>query len=276
MNFKPDEGLLMAYLYGELGTDEKRRVEEYLAGNPEALKEVQALQHVRKGLSAITDKEIIPPPMVWGSSGHRFWHDPYIKTSMGIAATITLLVMVGWLTGLNFRLADGELHIGFGKPVEKPESLTAQEVQRMIAASLQENNRALAADWASAEQRLTESIRHSLASNMLANRDALIKQVASATHQQVRDYVSALQEENARMMKDYLTLSANEQQQVIEELLIDFSRYLNQQRTTDLQTLQTRLTAIEQNTDLFKQETEQILTSIIASVEGGNTKEIRN
>ena len=100
--------------------------------------------------------------------------------------------------------------------------------------------------------------------------------MARATHDQVRDYVEALQQENARMMKDYLALSASEQQQVIEELLVDFSRYLNQQRASDLQVLQTRLASIEQNTDLFKQETEQILTSIIASVEGGNTKEIRN
>lgn len=276
MNFKPDEGLLMAYLYGELGTDDKRRVEEYLATNPEVLKEIQALQQVRKGLSAITDKEVIPPPVVWEPAGSRLWHAPYFKTSIGIAASLTLLIMVGWLTGLNLRLAGGELHIGFGEQTQKIESLTAQEVQRMITASLQENNRALTSDWTSAELRLAESIRQSLASNGIANRDALVKQVANATHDQVRNYVAALQEENARMMKEYLTLSANEQQQVIEELLIDFSRYLNQQRATDLQTLQTRLTAIEQNTDLFKQETEQILTSIIASVEGGNTKEIRN
>jgi hypothetical protein len=276
MNFKPDESLIVAYLYGELGEDERKQVEAYLAGNPEALKEIQILQQIRKGLSSVQDKEIIPPAMVWGQSSNRLWHAPYFKTLIGIAATITLLLAAGWLTGLNFRFTEGELRIAFGTPVNQPALLTAHEVQRMIEASLHENNRALVSGWATAEQRLTESIRQSLASNATANRDALVKQVASATREQVQDYVSAMQEENTRMMKDYLMLTANEQQQVVEELLVDFSRFLNQQRTNDLLTLQTRLTSIEQNTDLFKQETEQILTSIIASVEGGDTKEIRN
>lgn len=276
MNFKPDIGSLLAYLYGELGEDDRKRVEEYLAANPEALKQIEALRQIRRGLSMVTDKEVLPPPIVWDPANIPFWHTSHFKAILGIAASVMLLILAGWLTGLNFRLTEGELHIGFGKPVEKPEALTSEEVQRMIAASLQENNRALVSGWATAEQRLTESIRQSLASTATANRDVLVKQVARATHEQVKDYVSALQDENTRMMKYYLTLTANEQQQVVEELLIDFSRYLNQQRTNDLQQLQTRLTNIEQNTDLFKQETEQILTSIIASVEGVDTKEIRN
>lgn len=276
MNAKPDDSVLIAYLYGELDADEKKRVEEYLEANPEALKELQLLQKLRKHLSAVTDKEVIPPPIVWKPATQRFWQMPYFKRLTGIAASVTVLLFAGWLTGLTVRVAGGELRIGFGQPVVRPDSPTTEDVQRMIAESIEENNHTLVSGWATAEQRLTESIRQSLTSNTFANRDELVKQVARATRDQVHDYVAALQQENARMMKDYLTLSASEQQQVIEELLVDFSRYLNQQRANDLQVLQTRLASIEQNTDLFKQETEQILTSIIASVEGGNTKEIRN
>ncbi len=276
MNFKPDESQLMAYLYGELDAEEKRQVEAYLANHPEALEKINTLQQIRKGLARIEDKEVIPPPIVWEPAGNRLWHAPYFKPLVGIAASITLILLTAWLTGLTVRFTEGELRIGFGSPVNQPEVLTASDVQRMIAASLRENNLALASGWATTEQRLTESIRQSLTANTSVTRNELVRQVASATHDQVRNYVTALQEENTRVMKDYLTLTANEQQQVIEELLVDFSRYINQQRTNDLQVLQTRLTAIEQNSDLFKQETEQILTSIIASVEGVNTKEIRN
>lgn len=276
MSFKPDENLLIAYLYGELDTEVSAQVDAYLASHPEALKEMQVLQHLRKHLSAVADKEVIAPPMVWEPADNRFLKTPRVKTLIGIAASIILLVLTGWLTDLHLRVTENELHIGFGKPADKPALLTADDVQRMIASSLQENNRVLASDWASMQTRLTESIRQSLASSSTTNHDELIRQVAGATHEQVKAYVTALQEENTRILKDYLALTANEQQQVIEELLVDFSKYLNQQRTNDLQVLQTRLANIEQNTDLFKQETEQILTSIIASVEGGNTKEIRN
>jgi hypothetical protein len=276
MKAKPDESVLMAYLYGELDADEMKRVEEYLLANPEALKEIQELVLVQKGLSTLTDREVIPPPIIWEPAAHRFWQTTYFKILTGIAASIIIILGTGWLTGLTIRAGDGELHIGFGIRPPQTAPLTAEEVQRMISESLTENNRVLASGWATTEQRLSESIRQSLAGAALNNRQALVKQVATATQDQVREYVAALQEENARMMKNYLTLSANEQQQVIEELLVDFSRYLNQQRSNDLLELQQRLTSIEQNTDLFKQETEQILTSIIASVEGTDTKEIRN
>jgi hypothetical protein len=53
--------------------------------------------------------------------------------------------------------------------------------------------------------------------------------------------------------------------------LVDFSKYLQQQRTDDLQLVQSRLNNLEQNTDMFKQETEQILSSIITSVGSNST-----
>lgn len=278
MNFKPDETLLMAYLYDELVAEEKRKVEEYLAANPQAAQELSHLQQLRKNLSALQDKEVIVPPLVWSGSGRRVWQAPYFKTIAGIAASLALLFVTAWFTNLRVTVSGSELRLGFGKSMTPATSntVTAGEVQQMIEASLRENNNRLALGWNAAEQRLAESVRQSLASQASAGREELVKQVARATDEQIRMYVNTLQEENTRMIKDYLTLTASEQHQVIEELLVDFSKYLNQQRLTDLQMLQTRLTNIEQNTDLFKQETEQILTSIITSVEGGNSKEIRN
>jgi hypothetical protein len=62
----------------------------------------------------------------------------------------------------------------------------------------------------------------------------------------------------------------------MEELLIDFAKYMEQQHRNDLQVLQARLNSIEQNTDLFKHETEQILTSIISSVDNTNSLVTKN
>jgi hypothetical protein len=52
---------------------------------------------------------------------------------------------------------------------------------------------------------------------------------------------------------------------------------MQQQRTSDMQVVQTRLNSLEKNTSVFKQETEQILSSIITN--GGNataSKEVKN
>ena len=68
------------------------------------------------------------------------------------------------------------------------------------------------------------------------------------------------------MVKSYFQLNSTEQKQYVEGLLVDFSKYLQQQRNDDLQVVQTQLKSLQQNTDIFKQETEQILTSIISTV----------
>ena len=92
-----------------------------------------------------------------------------------------------------------------------------------------------------------------------------MKSTSQASQDQVSGFVANLQEDNLRLMKDYLQLSAKEQKQYVETLLVDFSSYLKEQRNQDLQLFQTRMSSIEKNTVQFKQETEQILASIISS-----------
>jgi hypothetical protein len=94
----------------------------------------------------------------------------------------------------------------------------------------------------------------------------VVRQASTASKEEIQNYVSSLQAENMKLVKDYFTLTSGEQKQYIEGLLVDFAKYLQQQRNDDLQLVQLRLNNLEQNTSVFKQETEQILTSIISSV----------
>src|SRR5690242_4123571 len=98
MSYKPDESVLMAYLYDELSVEEKARVEEYLRENPAAVNELESLRYVRKMLSTVEDKEVIAPPIVIEDSNQRFfWNTPYVKTIMSIAASLLLLMVAGKL-----------------------------------------------------------------------------------------------------------------------------------------------------------------------------------
>jgi hypothetical protein len=78
-------------------------------------------------------------------------------------------------------------------------------------------------------------------------------------------FVAGLQEQNLKLMQDYFKLSSSEQKKYMENLLTDFSSYLQEQRKQDLQLVQTKMNYLEQNNNQFKQETEQILTSLISS-----------
>ena len=125
------------------------------------------------------------------------------------------------------------------------------------------------------QQKLEASIRKNLAINS-GRMDQIVREASSASQQQIRQYVDGIRTENMQQVKDYFQLTSTEQKQYIENLLVDFAKYLQQQRNDDLQLVQTRLNSLQQNTDLFKQETEQILSSIITTVGNPGPAEIRN
>lgn len=278
MSYKPDESALMAYLYGELQGEEKKSVEKYLTENPDAMKELQSMMDVRKILSVIEDKEVIAPPIVMEDSRQRyFWNAPYIKTVISIAASLLLLLVAGKILDLRFSYSDNTAHISFGEPVIKTSNpvqpgLTAQQVQDMINNSVQSNNQIVQASWTESQKKIDASIRKNMSMNADKFKD-LVQQASKASEGQISSYVASLKSENQQMVKDYFKLTTNEQQKYIENLLVDFAKYMNQQRTSDLEAIQMRMVNMEQNTTLFKQETEQILASIISN---NNTTSLSN
>lgn len=272
MNYRPDEATLISYGYGELDAKEAEKVAQYLSQNPDARRQLDQLMSAAELMRHLEDKEVIAPPVFMNDHSHdvRFWQTTSFKTVVSIAASFLLLIVAGKLSGLEVNYAAGELRIAFGAKTEKNEQpvqqaalLSPAQVQDMIDASLNKNNEFMAARWEDNQKKLNQSINMSLASNS-KKIDLLVRDASAASQDQVRNFVASLQTENLRLMQDYLRLSAKEQKQYVENLLVDFSAYLKEQRNQDLQLLQTRLSSVEKNTDQFKQETEQILASIIS------------
>lgn len=266
MSYKPDEGTLMAYLYGELEGAEKESVERYLAETPEARLEVEKMGHIRDLLSILRDKEVIAPPLVI-EGGRRFSLGvPYIRTILAVAASLVAILVAGKLTGVQVTTSGQELRISFGgqSPQQDLQPLDATEVSELIDARLAQNNAALKKDWKRSQEALDQAIRNNLAENT-SRIDMLVKRTSSASEEQISAYVSGLQAENMQMIKEYYKLTSEQQKQYLEELLVDFAKYLQQQRNDDLMVMEARMNDIQQNTDLFRQETEQILSSIISN-----------
>ncbi|MFD0998339.1 anti-sigma factor family protein [Ohtaekwangia kribbensis] len=281
MSYKPDQHDWMAYLYGELEGAEKEKMEQYLLSDPHARKELEQYQQLRKMMGTVEDKEVIAPPIVVGDNRQRFiWNTPAVRMVASIAASLLIIILVGKLTGTQISMSGNEFRLSFGdapkNEMVQPATawLSANEVQNMINESLNQNNIAMQASWKETQQKLDASIRSNLASNS-GKIDKLVKEASNASQEQIRQFVSTLQNDNAEVVKNYFQLSSTEQKKYIEGLLVDFAKYLQQQRNDDLQLVQTQLKALEQNTDIFKQETEQILTSIITTVNGAEVKETK-
>jgi hypothetical protein len=273
MSSNVNEQDLMAYLYDELDGEEKTRVEQHLLENPQAREAFEKFQRMRGLLSTVEDKEVIAPPIFVGESKQRFlWNAPYFKTIISIAASLLLVILVGKVTGTKISYSNSELRLSFGgseiknatDPTNK-NALSTAEVQQMINQSLAQNNLAVNASLKESQEKLNASIRQNLAQNS-GKIDRLVRESAKASQAQISQYVSSLQSENMQVVKDYFQLTSTDQKKYIENLLVDFAQYMQQQRSNDLQVVQTQLSSLKQNTDIFKQETEQILTSIISTV----------
>jgi hypothetical protein len=284
MSYKPDEKDWMAFLYGELEGKDKEKFELYLLQNEDARKEFEKFQRLRGMMSNIEDKEVIAPPIVITDEKRKFiWDAPYFKTVASIAASLIIILLVGKATGLRITRSENQLTFGFGeRVVEKPTivtttqaQLTPAQVQEMINASLDKSNTALQASLKENEERLSASIRKNIAGNS-AKVDQLVRQASTASQDQIQEYIAGLQADNMKMVKDYFQLTSSEQKKYIENMLVDFASYLQQQRNSDLQVVQIKLNSLEKKNDMFKQETEQILTSIISTVGTAPEKEIKN
>lgn len=285
MSFKPDESQLMAYLYGELQGEEKVKVDNYLAEHPEAMKVLESLAFVRQALGKVTDKEVIVPPIVVDNNRSLyFWNSSFGRTMIGIAASLTLLLLVGKLTDLQVNYVDKALTIRFGDRKELVEakngvqqaSLSEGQVNDMINTALVKNNESIQNNLEESQKKLGESIRKNLALQSDAKFNELVHKTSAASEAQVQQFALSLQADNARMIKDYMTLNSTDQRKYIETLLVDFAKYLEQQHRNDLQVLQAKVNTMEQNTDLFKYETEQLLTSLISSVDNSKSFGTKN
>lgn len=268
MSYKPDERELMAYLYGELNPDETEKVEAYFLQHPEERAKYAALSEVSDILGHVQDKEVIAPPVfVSDPSIKPLWSYPSVRFAVGMAASILFILVAGKILGPEISYSKGELRISFGKPQPaqaapvQQASLTEQKVADMINASLARNNEEQSKSKTEDQKKLLQTIADFNSKKI----DAMTKQASLASQEQVRTFVAGLQEQNLKLMKDYFQLSSADQKKYMENLLVDFSSYLQEQRKQDLQFVQNKMNYLEKNNNQFKQETEQILTSLIAN-----------
>lgn len=271
MSYRPDENVLISWLYGELDGVEKEKVEKYFQEHPEKLKEIQQLGDVKNIMSNIRDKEVIAPPLFMDDDDKvvPIWRTSSFRTIATIAASFLLIIVVGRVLNTEVNYSNGELRISFGKQTitngnPSSGSLTAMEVQKMIDESALKNQQAFESRLTENQVALDAAIKQTLAGNT-QHINELVKQASSASQTQVREFVSTLQRDNLAQMRDYLQLSTADQRKYTDNLIVEFSKFLQEQRSQDLNMFQTRFSRLEQNTDELKTETEQILASIISN-----------
>lgn len=265
MKYRPEESTLISYIYDELSSEEHAKVEAYLSGSEEARKELEELRATLSTLGQLKDKEVDVPTFTFNQSSRvvvaenptiNFW-----KKSMAIAASIALLIFVGYLTKFNVSVGEQGFQLAFGN---QGEGYSQEEVKSMITEAISENNNELNRKLANSE----EGIRNYVADKNQSLQTRLIQQVSDHP-QSVSDLENEKQQYLA-YLKQLIEESEIMQKRYTDQVLTDFAIFLDIQRQNDMEVFQTRFNNLEDNTELNSFKTDQILSNLGSTIENPN------
>lgn len=276
MNYRPEKDELIAYLYGELSPEERTKVESYLSQNPTAQREIVEIQKTMKVLGKLPDAEVTAPTFVFNRDQvvvvePGVTSNSMVKVVMGIAASIILVLMVGYFTKFRITYTHQTLSIGYGQAIPDTGQIhDAQEnIDQLIAQAISKNNKEVFAKMNDMNDHFnTQLISQSKERESTIN--TLLEKTREINDGVIQRYVSQLQEDNRKVIENLFSLSSAQQQRAMDDVLRDFSNYLENQRQNDLRLIQANIIGLKDNTETNLQQTNQILASIITTVNNQN------
>jgi len=279
MSYKPDESTLAAYLYGELSKDEHAQVSDYLATHPEVKKELEEIRSMQKVMGKLQDKEVTEPSFVFENPEVVVVSKPafltgFMKLTMGMAASIALLLLVGYFTNLSISFLENGMQLSYGtnEKINKSETnnFTEANVKAWMQESIVANNENLLSKINEVESHLSHEVDLQRVTH--ANQLKSLASVTKVDQVIIDQYVSQLKQENKDIILSLVEVSERNQQQYMSAMIADFSAYLDQQRNNDLEVIQASFNNLKDNTEISQIETNEILASIISTVNGAETQ----
>ena len=268
MSERPSDQQFIDFLYGELPAAEEQLIQKYLKQHPDEAREMEELGYTRTALGLVEDVEVIEPKLdnlnFANSNQRRFPSAFWVVLS--IAASIMLLMLVGYLTQFQLSYSDQGLIAGFNTltaPTE--EKLTRADVEKIMNTRLDAERLA----WNENLAGLQTSFQEQLDQNQVVQQSQiarLAKAEKTIPDADILAFVDQLKMENKKQLASFFTVSAQQQDEYMKEVLNEFFKYLGDQRQEDLKLIQANLLEIKSVTDERQQETDKILSSIITTV----------
>jgi hypothetical protein len=261
---------LMEYLYGEMSNAEKKEFEALLIGDKELQKEYNELKNVREELAKLEDKEVMEPFSIWGhtrsglirAGKHR--RSIVLRPIIAVAATLILLMLVGYATDFSLRLNGQGFSLSFNKQEASVEqvALTEDDVKRILADEIENNNARIAADL-SDEKELVDA--------RLVNLESIVEKQKKKNKDVVRDedlqkFLTSVKQQNTEMLQQYLSQASTQQQEYFKTMLTQFNDYLQEQRVEDLNMVQSGLLEMKYSQTQQKLETDQAIAKLFTTV----------
>jgi hypothetical protein len=211
-------------------------VEAYLEAHPSEKKELEEILSMQKMMGKLGDKEAAAPSFVFEESPtimiakHRSI-DWFLKSSLAIAASIALLLLVGYFTSFSITQNQDGLQLSFGNTISADGGeLSKDEMKAWMQEALAENNNELLNQINEVKSELGNSKNVQLASN---------KTTPVAVDKQLLDqYISELRLANRNIILGLLEDSERSQQAYFTGVMTDFANFMETQREKDLDRIQ--------------------------------------
>jgi len=265
---------LITYLYDEMSTEERQQFEIAMENNPELKKEFEELKAMRKGLALIQDKEVMEPFFLWGKNGAASWATAFRRRSLlmfrpfiAVAASLVIVMLIGYLTNFSVTVQDQSLFIGFNKVNNKNKATTytKEEVAALVNQEIARNNAYIFTRLSETESNFdTRFAALETQDDDTGKRTDLLANVV--TQNELDVFLTQVRNNNLKVLQSYLESSSVQQQDYFQAVLREFSTYVENQREEDLRLIRRSLVELQENQQAQKAETDQILANILTTV----------
>ena len=262
MKDRPTESQMIAYLYGDMASDERREMEEYLRKHPEMEAELEELGSVREMLGKWSDREVAEPALIIPAESS--WLKLAGSRWIAVAAAFALLLVAGALTGFNAGYSNGEWTLSFGAR-SSDGGYTRAEVEEIMQNSLSKFESSLDSKFENFQGRIDNTLASNQEVNEARINDAYDKMM-NTSKAQIASYVDQLDKSQKEEISQLFAMGQDQQQVYFNRILNDFSQFIAEERRDDLKDIELYLTKFHEETTEKQLQTDQILASIISQV----------
>ncbi len=262
---------MIAYLYGEMSNEEIVEFEEILNKNPDLKKDLEGLRKMQEGLSGLEDKEIMEPYYMWknrsGSVLNRLINPRYIglRYAAAIAASVMILVLMGYLLKVDIRYQDSTLAISFldNEPFVSPEGLSQEEITRLVRNEIARNNTLIFTQFEESENNMIMKLA---SLETAAPEQEPESKLDDQDKENMETLLARLNAQNLQTLQSYIQLTSSQQQQNFQEMLTGMSEFIEYQREEDLRRITRGLQTLKETQDQQKVATDRMFADMVSNV----------
>lgn len=269
---------LITYLYDEMSTEERQQFEIAMENNPELKREFEELKEMRQGLAQIQDKEVMEPFFLWGKQGSDSWASMFkrrnllmFKPFIAVAASFVIVLLIGYMTNFSITYQDQSLYIGFNKDkkVGSETNYTPEQVAQLVNEEIAKNNAYIFSKLTETENNMDTRVA-ALETSQNTQLTPTYAATDVVTQKELDIFLSNVRSNNLKVLQTYLQSSSVQQQEYFQAVLTEFSDFVENQREEDLRLIRRSMITIQENQMTQKEETDQMLASILTTVNNQN------